>query len=372
MKASGEVTLFLCGDVMTGRGIDQILPHSCAPHLYESYVRSALGYVALAERVSGPIPRPVPFPYIWGDALTMLERMQPDARIINLETAVTASEDAWPGKGIHYRMHPANVPSLTAAGLHCCVLANNHMLDWGYRGLEETLDSVRAAGILTVGGGRDEAEATAPVVIELQGSRVQVFAFAMESSGVPSLWAARGNRPGVNFLGDASPRTADTVAQQVQAVKRAGDIVVVSLHWGGNWGYDVPPEHRAFAERLIDAGGADVVHGHSSHHPMGIEIYRDRPIFYGCGDFLNDYEGIHGHEAYRPELTLMYFATVNADTGRLSRLVLTPMQVRHFRLNRAPEEEASWLLGVLDCECRRLGSRVQRQDDDAFRVVWTS
>jgi poly-gamma-glutamate synthesis protein (capsule biosynthesis protein) len=68
----------------------------------------------------------------------------------------------------------------------------------------------------------------------------------------------------------------------------------------------------------------------------------------------------------------MYFATVDVQTGRLSGLVLTPMQVRRFRLNRAPGEEASWLLDMLDCECRRLGSRVQRDEDGAFRVVWTS
>jgi poly-gamma-glutamate capsule biosynthesis protein CapA/YwtB (metallophosphatase superfamily) len=355
---------------MIGRGIDQILPHPSAPHLYESYVRSASEYVALAERLTGPIPRSVDFTYVWGDALTVLERLRPHARIINLETAVTTSEDAWPGKGIHYRMHPANLPCLRAAGIQSCVLANNHVLDWGYRGLEETLDSVQTAGILVAGAGSNEAEAAAPAVIELDGNRVQVFAFGTESSGVPPYWAAGSNRPGVNFLADLSSRTADAVAQQIVAARRTGDIAIVSLHWGGNWGYEVPPEHRAFARRLIDAGGADIVHGHSSHHPMGIEIYRDRPILYGCGDFLNDYEGIHGHEAYRPELTLMYFVSVDAQTGTLAQLVLTPLQIRRFRLNRAPEQEASWLLGVLDCECRRLGTRVERQDDGDFRVHW--
>jgi poly-gamma-glutamate capsule biosynthesis protein CapA/YwtB (metallophosphatase superfamily) len=364
-----EQILFLCGDVMTGRGIDQILPHPSRPHLYESYVRSALGYVELAERVSGPIPRPVDYAYIWGDALDVLDETNPDARIINLETAVTTSEEAWPGKGIHYRMHPANLRCIAAASIHCCVLANNHVLDWGYLGLQETLYRLRAAGIPQAGAGRDEAEAARPTLIQLQGSRVQVFAFGMENSGVSRHWAAGADRPGVNYLPDLSPRTADAVAQQVRVARGSGDIAVVSLHWGANWGYEVPPEHRAFAHRLIDGGGADVVHGHSSHHPMGIEIYRERPILYGCGDFLNDYEGIHGHEAYRPELTLMYFAAVDASTGALSRLVLTPMQVRRFRLNRAPEEEASWLLGVLDSESRRLGTRVQGQDDGNYRVV---
>jgi poly-gamma-glutamate synthesis protein (capsule biosynthesis protein) len=355
---------------MTGRGIDQVLPHPSGPHLFESYVRSALGYVALAERVSGSIPRPVDFAYVWGDALTVLARIRPDARIINLETAVTTSEDAWPGKGIHYRMHPANVPCLTAADIQCCVLANNHMLDWGYRGLEETVDSLRAAGIMVAGAGRDETEAATPAAIGLQAGRVLVFAFGTEDAGVPRDWAAERNRSGINFLVDLSSHTADAVAQQVRAARRTSDIAIVSLHWGGNWGYEIPPEHRAFARRLIDAGGADVVYGHSSHHPMGIEIYRDRPIFYGCGDFLNDYEGIQGHEAYRPELTLMYFVTLDVQTGRLLRLVLTPMQIRRFRLNSAPEEEARWLLDLLDCECRKLGSRVERHDNGDFRVDW--
>src|SRR5687768_6968275 len=111
---------------MTGRGIDQILPHPGKPHLFEAFVSSALTYVELAEQASGPIARPVEISYIWGDALQELERVQPDARIVNLETSVTVSEDAWPAKGVHYRMHPANVSCLGAAKIDCCVLANNH------------------------------------------------------------------------------------------------------------------------------------------------------------------------------------------------------------------------------------------------------
>ena len=98
------VTLFLRGDVMTGRGVDQILDRPSKPHLHEQYVRSALGYVDIAERATGPIDRPAKPAYIWGDALAEHERVRPDARIINLETAVTTAEDAWHGKGIHYRM----------------------------------------------------------------------------------------------------------------------------------------------------------------------------------------------------------------------------------------------------------------------------
>ncbi len=154
-NATRAVTLFLCGDVMTGRGIDQILPHPSAPQLFEPYVHSALEYVELAERANGPIPRRVPSDYVWGDALAELARVRPDARIVNLETAVTVSEDAVPGKGIHYRMNPANAACLGAAALDCCVLANNHVLDWGRAGLVETLATLRAAGLRSAGAGAE-------------------------------------------------------------------------------------------------------------------------------------------------------------------------------------------------------------------------
>jgi poly-gamma-glutamate synthesis protein (capsule biosynthesis protein) len=101
-------TLFLCGDVMTGRGIDQILPHPGDPAIHEHHVTSAIGYVKLAENKNGPIPRRAAPSYIWGDALAEMERVQPQARIINSETAITRSED-WLDKGINYRMHPDNV-----------------------------------------------------------------------------------------------------------------------------------------------------------------------------------------------------------------------------------------------------------------------
>src|SRR5438067_9918723 len=165
--ATSTVTLFLCGDVMTGRGIDQILAHPSDPQLFEPYVRSARDYVALAERDAGAIPRRVDPAYIWGDALHEIDRMRPDARIVNLETAVTASGDAWRGKGIHYRMHPANVRCLTAAKLDCCVLANNHAMDWGHSGLVETLQTLERAQLRWAGAGRNVIEAAEPAIVKL-------------------------------------------------------------------------------------------------------------------------------------------------------------------------------------------------------------
>jgi len=371
-KPAAGMTLFLCGDLMLGRGIDQILPHAGDPTLHEGYATSALDYVRLAQQAHGPIPRPAAFDYVWGDALTEWARVSPDARIANLETAVTARDEWRHGKGIHYRMHPANAPCLSAARIDCCVLANNHVLDWGYAGLAETLETLRRADIQTAGAGRDQAEARAPAVLGTAKGRVLVYSFGTESCGIPLDWAAGAGLPGVNLLPDLSDATLRRIAAEVRAARRAGDVVVASIHWGGNWGYEVPAAHRAFAHGLVDQCGVDVVHGHSSHHPLGIEVYRDRPILYGCGDFLNDYEGIAGYESYRGDLSLMYFLTLEPGRGRLLRLWLLPMQIRRFRLNRASAQDTRWLRDRLDREVRRLGGAGMRVEDgaDGLELRW--
>jgi len=107
--ASRLVTLFACGDVMPGRGVDQILPHPGEPELREDYARDATAYVRLAERINGPIPRSAGFSWPWGDALPVAEAAAPDVRIINLETSVARSADFAPGKAVRYRMNPDNV-----------------------------------------------------------------------------------------------------------------------------------------------------------------------------------------------------------------------------------------------------------------------
>lgn len=364
------LTLFLCGDVMTGRGIDQVLPHPNPPQLMEPYVTSALRYVELAERANGPIRKPVDFPYIWGEALAELDRLRPDLRIINLETAVTTSEDCQP-KGINYRMHPKNIPCITAAGIDSCLLGNNHVLDWGHVGLLETLASLETAGIKTAGAGRDLKQAEAPAILDVSGKgRVIIFSFGDVSSGVPRNWVASADRPGVNLLPDLSERTAARIAGQVKAVKCQGDVVVASIHWGGNWGYAVPPRQRTFAHALIDLAGVDIVHGHSSHHPKGIEVYRGKAILYGCGDFLDDYEGIEGYEEFRDDLVLMYLPGVDPANGRLVELKMTPLQVRNFRLNRPTHKDADWLRNVLDRECRPFGVRVSAAEEGRFSIRW--
>jgi poly-gamma-glutamate synthesis protein (capsule biosynthesis protein) len=197
-----------------------------------------------------------------------------------------------------------------------------------------------------------------------------VFSFGMDSAGVSSDWAALDDRPGVNFLHDLSVGTVEAIARHIERFRRANDIVIVSIHWGSNWGYEIGRAERDFAHGLVDATGVNLVHGHSSHHPKGIEVYRGAAILYGCGDFLNDYEGISGYEWFRPDLVLMYLATFAPRTLELARLSLIPMQIRHFSLRRAGRDDTRWIEAMLDREGRKLGSRVTRQADDTFLLHW--
>ncbi|MFW6083850.1 MAG: CapA family protein [Gemmatimonadota bacterium] len=351
--------------------MDQVLPTPSDPRLRERWVKDAREYVKLAEAENGEIPAPVDWTYIWGHALDVLDREAPEVRIVNLETSVTTSDDPWPGKGIHYRMHPANVPCLTAAGVDCCVLANNHVLDWGREGLRETLGVLREARISTAGAGRSLAAASGPAILaprSLRGSRVLVFGLGVATSGVPRDWAATDDRSGVRFVDRPNEETVRRLGADVERVRRPGDLVVVSIHWGPNWGYDIPGTHREFAHALIDEAGVDAIHGHSSHHPLGIEIYRHRPILYGCGDFLNDYEGIGGREEYRGELSLMYFPSFAPASRRLRALRLVPCRIERFRLRPASEAESAWLRRTLDRESRPLGARVVEAEDGTLEV----
>jgi poly-gamma-glutamate capsule biosynthesis protein CapA/YwtB (metallophosphatase superfamily) len=367
--ARDALTLFFSGDVMLGRGVDQILPHPGNPALYERQVRDARVYVDLAVRANGNIPQPVDWSWPWGDALELLEYAGCDARIINLETSITSSDDYVPDKAVHYRMNPANSETLIGIRPDVCVLANNHVLDFGRRGLLETLDVLSAADLPKAGAGRSLREAQSPAIIPIPktGGRFLVFAFGSPSSGIPYEWAATDNTPGVHVIPTLSDTAADELCRQVRQARQPGDLTVVSAHWGGNWGYRVAADQVRFAHRLVD-GGVHMVHGHSSHHPRPIEVYRGKLILYGCGDLVDDYEGIRGHDQYRHDLRLLYLPRLNPISGEVVELRMAPLQARQMRLHRASHRDARWLKTVLDEVSRRFGSRIDLGSDGLLSI----
>ncbi|MGZ3771048.1 MAG: CapA family protein [Bdellovibrio sp.] len=360
MNAPQFLTLFLCGDVMLGRGVDQILPYPSDPVIHENYLTNALQYVQLAENKNGIIGKPVDFKYVWGEALSIMDAVNPKFRIINLETSVTTNND-WMHKGINYRMNPKNIDTLVESKIDVSVLANNHVLDWGEEGLFDTLETLHEAEIKTAGAGIDKEQSSMPAILNTSTGRVLVFSYASPSSGVPKEWSATDDKAGINFISEFSPIAAKKVKEDIERWKKTNDIVILSIHWGDNWGYAIPEQHRKFAHYLLQENSVDLIHGHSSHHIKGIELFNKKLIIYGCGDFINDYEGIQGHEQYRSDLPVMFFPTLDYRSGELIDLTLIPLQLRKFTLQKANSEDILWLKKILNREGEKLGTR--------FRVV---
>lgn len=352
------ITLFVCGDVMLARGIDQILGEPCDPKLYEPHMDDARDYVAIAEEVAGPIPRGAAPQYPWGDALAILDAAQPDARIVNLETSITRRGEHDVEKRIHYRVSPQNAACLAAARVDVCTLGNNHVLDWGPTGLTDTLDTLDRLHVRRCGAGRDLEEAIRPALLELgDRGRIAVFSVGCSDAGVPPWWAAADDRPGVHALADLGEDSMRRLRRAIEPWRHPHTIIVLSIHWGPNWGFAIHAAHRRFAHHMIDAAGVDIVHGHSSHHVKGIEVHHGRPILYGCGDLLTDYEGIGGNEVYRGDLGLMYFVSLDEHQA-LAKLEMVPTRMHRFRITEAGSKEVRWLATTLARSGDALGTSV--------------
>lgn len=319
---------------MVGRGIDQCLRTPSDPILFESFVKDARVYVDLAREKNGSIPEKFDPGYLWGDALKEVKRLSPDLFLINLETAITTQSEPFKSKAVHYRMHPGNVSILNELGATCCSVANNHSLDWGRAGFEETLDVLKKVKLQIVGGGRNLEEATKPAEFQVGNKKLLVFSVGGVDSGIPSEWAATKERSGLWVIEDFNAVEAGRICEQVRAVKTKEDFVILSIHWGVNWGYPVPESHQKFAHFLIDEGCVDLIHGHSSHHVKRWEVYRGKLILYGCGDFMTDYEGISGHEAFHPQTSLLYFAKFDMQSHLLIEMETIPFTLKRFQLKR--------------------------------------
>ncbi len=221
--------------------------------------------------------------YPWGDTLPLFEKAA--VRVCNLECVISDRGEPQYPKEFHFRSDPKNISVLEAARIDIVSLANNHVLDYGKRALVHMLRLLDERGIKHAGAGANTEEASRPAVIKVRNRAVGFLAF---TDNEPH-WEADETRPGVFYVPvDPDDVRARRLFELVKGLNSLVDVVVVSAHWGPNWGYVPPPEHPPFARALIDAG-ADVVFGHSGHVVRGVEIYKGRPIMYCAGDFIDDY-----------------------------------------------------------------------------------
>ncbi|MGZ3681259.1 MAG: CapA family protein [Ktedonobacterales bacterium] len=244
-----------------------------------------VGDVMLGRQVNRRLWREPPaFP--WGDTLRIFRGAT--VRMCNVECVLSNRGEPWTAtpKAFHFRSDAKNVAVLQAAHLNAVSLANNHALDFGYDALVDMLSFLDASGIPHAGAGRTLQEAMQPAVVRTGEGSASLLAF---TDNEPA-WEATPEKPGVLYVpvGDTADPRAQRLLGLVHQIRATTDYLVVSAHWGSNWGNAPPPEHVLLGHALIEAG-ADVVFGHSAHVVRGIEIYRRRPILYSTGDFIDDY-----------------------------------------------------------------------------------
>lgn len=316
MQAADPLKLLLVGDVMLGRLVNDIL-------------------------------KVEPSTYPWGDTLPLFQ--QADVRLCNLECVLSDRGTPWSAtpKIFHFRSDAKNVAVLTAAHIDAVSLANNHILDFTYEGLFDTLHHLQQAGIHYAGAGAALQEATAAAIWEVQGRKLGLLACTDNEP----VWAASEQSAGTWYV---PVRVQDERARHlfeiVQRTKEEVACLIISIHWGPNWGYTLPQGHNSFAHALIDYG-ADIIFGHSGHVVRGVEVYKERPIIYCAGNFVDDYAI---DDVERNDQSFLFLIEFIGTTP--SRLLLYPTLIDHFHARRASNDERQAIVVGMQRLCAQLNT----------------
>ncbi|MBB4934448.1 poly-gamma-glutamate synthesis protein (capsule biosynthesis protein) [Lipingzhangella halophila] len=205
-----------------------------------------------------------------------------DLSIVNLETAVTEGGTSAPAKEFVFRAPPSAYEALHSAEVDVATVANNHGMDYGVDGLEDTLDHAEDAGFPIVGAGRNADEAYSPHRVEVNGNTVAILGATDVIDGhlIPD-WVAGDGRPGLaSVKGEALERMLEAVGE----AEAEADTVLTYLHAGLEGEHCPLPHAPDLARQLIDAGADVVVNSHA--HVLGPGGYLDGAyVHYGLGNF---------------------------------------------------------------------------------------
>lgn len=207
----------------------------------------------------------------------------------------TASETA-----PHGRQPPEMARIFTDCGFDAVTIANNHMYDFGPEALLDTRALLVEKGIAVTGAGRDLDEARKPAIVERNRIKVGFLGYC---SVIPEGGEAAPGKVGIAPLRvsttyeprgpHATPRVMTRpqdndmkmILDDVAALRRQVDIVIVAFHWGVIWIPRVIADYQVtVAHACIDAG-ADMILGHHAHVPKAIEMYKGKAIFYSLSNF---------------------------------------------------------------------------------------
>ena len=301
--------------------------------------------------------------YPWGDTLSILQGA--DWRMCNLECVISDRGTPWSphAKAFHFRSAAKNIAVLQVAQMNAVSLANNHTLDYGYDAMFEMLEILNRAGIAHSGAGANLEDASKVAISSVRGKKVGVLAF---TDNEPD-WEAKADQPGVFYVPvDLKDRRAQHLLEIVRNERNALDLLIVSAHWGSNWGYAPEAGHVAFAHALIEAG-ASVVFGHSCHVFRGIEFHQGRLIFYSAGNFVDDYAV---DRVERNDEAFIY--VLEARDRLLTNVHLVPALIRSCQARTARGTRRMTMIETMKKLCDGLGSKADWNPDREWLEIHPS
>ena len=293
--------------------------------------------------------------YIWGDTLSILR--QADCRICNLESVLSDRGSRWSRapKVYHFRSDSEHIAALQSAQINAVSLANNHAMDFDEVAMADTLKALDDAGIAHSGVGANLVAAAEPSIFRVRNQRVALISF---TDNLPDS-SAGPEEPGIFYVPvDVSNEKASALFELIRYTRQGVDFLIVSAHWGGNWGTTPPPEHVNFAHALIEKG-ADVVFGHSPHIVRGIEVHHGKPILFSAGSFINDYM-IDADE--RNDWSFIF--SLHIQDNSVKRIVLTPTVILYCQAELATGTEAQAIANRMKKLCAALGTDLSKNGND--------
>ncbi len=301
-----------------------------------------IGFVGdvMIGRMVNELLRAQPNHNLWGTMLPIMQ--QQNLVVCNLETALTTNNQPVP-KVFNFKSDPAHVAVLKQANISIVNIANNHVLDYGLTGFEETLKTLKQANIASVGAGMNDVEARKPYLFTINGTRFAIFG---ATDNEPT-WIAGPHKPGTDYIavGDAQLLAA------IKMHKPLVDILIVTLHWGPNMREYPSQNFIDYAHAMIDAG-ADLIAGHSAHVVQGIEQYKNKLILYDMGDFIDDYAI---DDKLRNDLTALF--SIMVENKKITQLSIIPARITDMTVNRAEGGEAQQIMNLIMKRSQGFGTK---------------
>ncbi len=276
------------------------------------------------------------------------EFLKYDFIFANLEAPVTERGSPFVGKAYSFRMGPEIIRCIKKLKIDVVSLANNHLMDYGTSGMEDTISYLEKLSIRYSGAGKNLAEARRPALLTYGSTRIFLFSYCDRP---PEQYYALEFRPGI------APIDIGIIKNDIAYHKSAGDIALVSLHWGIEQTH-VPQSYQVRTAHEIIDSGADAVIGHHPHWPQGIEIYKEKPIIYSLGNLIN---GFYNRVERDNIGAAFYFSG-----GKLERLKILPIAGQNKKIEFQPflleGQEAEKCLTLIQGLSKRLGTVMEIKD----------